>query len=164
MEEMKDKRDLSLEIEAEDQMIGIEQNPEIEIGEKEVSRNHPDHHHAMILRKEATDPLLREDHKGILLVEVTEGDIQAEGMAGILLEIAATDHTLETGLEINPNTTTEGQHIILETVTIVGKGRGMTEMDVVKELYPRKDKEIVEEMRVEEKKEKQKKVKVVMVN
>ena len=37
-------------------------------------------------------------------------------------------------------------------------------MDVVKELYPRKDKETVEEMRVEEEKEKQKKVKVVMVN
>ena len=119
MEEMKDKRDLSLEIEAEDQMIVIEQTPEIEIGEKEVSRNHPDHLHAMILRKEATDPLLREDHKGILLVEVTEGDTQAEGMAGILLEIAATDHTLETGLEINPNTTEEGQLTILETVTIV---------------------------------------------
>ena len=37
-------------------------------------------------------------------------------------------------------------------------------MEVVKELYPRKDKEAVEEMRVEEEKEKQKKVKVVMVN
>ena len=92
MEEMKDRRDLSLEI--EDQMIYIDQTPEIEIGEKEVLRNHPDHHHAMILRTEATDPLLREEIKGILLVEVTEGETQAEGMAGILLEIAATDHTL----------------------------------------------------------------------
>ena len=118
----------------------------------------------MILRKEVIDPLPREDHKGILHEEVTEGEIQAEGMAGILLEIAATDHTLETGLEINPNTIREGQQIILETVIIVGKGRGMTEMDVVKELYPRKDKEIVEEVRVEEEEEKQKKVKVVMVN
>ena len=162
MEEMKDRRDLPLEI--EDQMIDIDQTPEIEIGEKEALRNHPDHHHAMTLRIEATDPLLRADFRGILLVEVTEGDTQAEGMAGILLEIAATDHTLETGLEINPNTTTEGQHIILETVTIVGKGRGMTEMDVVKELFPRKDKEIAEEVRVEEEEEKLKKVKVVMVS
>ena len=162
MVEMTGGRDPPLEI--EDQMIDIDQTPEIEIGEKEVLKNHPDHHHAITLRIEATDPLLRADFRGILLVKVTEGEIQAEGMAGILLEIAATDHTLETGLEINPNTTTEGQHIILETVIIVGKGRGMTEMDVVKELFPRKDKEIVEEMRVEEGKEKQKKVKVVMVN
>ena len=77
IEGMEDKIDLSLEIEAEDQMIVIEQNPEIEIGEKEVSRNLPDHHHAMILRKEVIDPLPREDHKGILHVEVTEWEIQA---------------------------------------------------------------------------------------
>ena len=106
MEEMTDRRDLPLEI--EDQMIDIDQTPEIEIGEKEALGNHPDNHHAMTLRIEATDPLLRADFRGILLVEVTEGDTQAEGMAGILLEIAATDHTLETGLEINPNTTMEG--------------------------------------------------------
>ena len=162
MVEMTDRRDLPLEI--EDQMIDIDQTLGIEIGEKEALKNHPDHLHAMTLRIEATDPLLRADFRGILLVEVTEGDTQAEGMAGILLEIAATDHTLETGLEINPNTTTEGQHIILETVIIVGKGRGMTEMDVVKELFPRKDKEIAEEVRVEEEEEKLKKVKVVMVS
>ena len=37
-------------------------------------------------------------------------------------------------------------------------------MDVVKELFPRKDKEIAEEVRVEEEEEKLKKVKVVMVS
>ena len=163
MAEMTDERDLSPEIEA-DQMIIMEENPEIEIGEKEASRNHPDHHHAMILRIEDTDPLLREDHKGIFHVEVTEGEIQAEGMAGIILERAATDHTLEIGLEINPNTTMEGQPIILEPVTIVGKDRGMIEMDVVKEVFPRKDKEIKEEVRVEEEEETLRKVKVVMVS
>ena len=163
MAEMTDERDLSPEIEA-DQMIIMEENPEIEIGEKEASRNLPDHHHAMILTKEVIDPLPREDHKGILHVEVTEGEIQAEGMAGIILERAATDHTLEIGLEINPNTTMEGQPIILEPVTIVGKDRGMIEMDVVKELHPGKDKETAEEMKVVEEKEKQRMVKVVMVS
>ena len=163
MAEMTDERDLSPEIEA-DQMIIMEENPEIEIGEKEASRNLPDHHHAMILTKEVIDPLPREDHKGILHVEVTEGEIQAEGMAGIILERAATDLTLEIGLEINPNTTMEGQPIILEPVTIVGKDRGMIEMDVVKELHPEKDKETAEEMKVVEEKEKQRMVKVVMVS
>ena len=118
----------------------------------------------MTLRIEATDPLPREDFRGILLVKVTEGEIQAEEMAGILLEMAAADQTLETGPEIHPNLTTEGHQIILETVIIVGKGRGMTEMDVVKELHPGKEKEIVEEMKVVEEKEKQRKVKVVMVS
>ena len=55
-------------------------------------------------------------------------------MAGILLETAVTDHTLETGIEINPNTATEGRHILPETVITVRKGRGMTETDVVKEV------------------------------
>ena len=110
MAEMTDERDLSPEIEA-DQMIIMEENPGIEIGEKKASRNLPDHHHAMILTKEVIDPLPREDHKGILHVEVTEGEIQAEGMAGIILERAATDHILEIALEINPNTTMEGQRL-----------------------------------------------------
>ena len=162
MEEMKDRRDLPLEI--EDQMIDIDQTPEIEIGEKEVLRNHPDHHHAMILRKEVIDPLPREDHKGILHVEVTEGEIQAEGMAGIILERAATDHTLEIGQEINPSTTMEGHHTILEPVTIVGKDRGMIEVDVIEELHPGKEKETAEEMKVVEEKEKQIMVKEVILS
>ena len=85
-------------------------------------------------------------------------------MAGIILERATTDLTLEIGLEINPNTTVEGQPIILEPVTIVGKDRGMIEMDVVKELHPGKDKETAEGMKVVEEKEKQRMVKVVMVS
>ena len=164
MEEMEDERDPALETETENQMMVTEQIPEIETGEKEASTDPPDQDHAMILDKEDTDPLLKEEPKEILLVEATVEGILVEGMEGIRLETAVTDHTLETGIEINPNTTTEGQHIILETVTIVGKGRGMTEMDVVKELFPRKDKEIAEEVRVEEEEEKLKKVKVVMVS
>ena len=58
----------------------------------------------------------------------------------------------------------EGQPIILEPVTIVGKDRGMIEMDVVKELHPEKDKETAEEMKVVEGKEKQRMVKVVMIS
>ena len=163
MAEMTDERDLSPEIEA-DQMIIMEENPEIEIGEKEASRNLPDHRHAMILTKEVIDPLPRKDHKGILCEEVTEGKIQVEEVAGIILERATTDLTLETELAINPNTTVEGQPIILEPTTIVGKDRGMIEMDVVKELHPEKDKETAEEMKVVEEKEKQRMVKVVMVS
>ena len=162
MEEMKDRRDLPLEI--EDQMIDIDQTPEIEIGEKEALGNHPDNHHAMTLRIEATDPLPRADFRGILLVKVTEEEIQAEEVAGILLEMAAADQTLETGPEIHPNLTTEGHQITLETVIIVGMGRGMIEMDVVIEVFPRKDKEIKEEVRVEEEVETLKKVKIVMVS
>ena len=157
------QRDLSPEIEA-DQMIDIEGNPEIETGKKEASGSHPDHHHAMIPRKEVLDPLPREDHKGIHHGKVTEGEIQKEGMEGVIIERAATDHILEIGQQINPSTTMEGRHTILEPVTIVGKDRGMIEMDVVKELFPRKDKEIAEEVRVEEEEEKLKKVKVVMVS
>ena len=162
MEEMKDRRDLSLEI--EDQMIDIDQTLGIKIGEKEALRNHPDHHHAMTLRIEATDPLLRADFRGILLVEVTEGEIQAEEVAGILLEMAAADQTLETGPEIHPTLTTEGHQITLETEIIVGMGRGMIEKDVVIEVFPRKDKETKEEMKVVEEEETLKKVKIVMVS
>ena len=155
-------RDPPLEI--EDQMIDIGQTLEIEIGKKEAIKNHPDHHHAITLRIEATDPLPRADSRGILLVKVTEGEILEEEVAGILLEMAAADQTLETGPEIHPNLTTEGHQITLETVIIVGMGRGMIEMDVVIEVFPRKDKEIEEEVRVEEEVEKLKKVKIVMVS
>ena len=148
MVEMTDRRDLPLEI--EDEMIDIDKTPEIEIEEKEALRNHPGNHHAITLRIEATDPLPREDFRGILLVKVTEGEILEEEMAGILPEMAEADQTLETGPEIHPTLTTEGHQIILETVIIVGMGRGMIEMDVVIEVFPRKDKEIEEEMRVEE--------------
>ena len=134
MEGMEDERDPALETEAENQMIVTEQSPDIEKGEKEVSKDHPDQSHVMILGKEDTDPLLKEEHKGILLAEATIGDILVEGMAGIRLETAVTDHTLETGIEINPNTATEGRHILPETVITVRKGRGMTETDVVKEV------------------------------
>ena len=162
MEEMKDRRDLLLEI--EDQMIDIDQTPEIEIGEKEALKNHPDHHHAITLRIEATDPLPRADFRGILLVKVTEGEILEEEVAGILREMATADQTLETGPEIHPNLTTEGHQITLETEIIVGMGRGMIEKDVVIEVFPRKDKEIKEEVRVEEEVEKLKKVKIVMAS
>ena len=97
-------------------------------------------------------------------MKVTEGEILAEEMAGILPEMAEADQTLETGPEIHPTLTTEGHQIILETVIIVGMGRGMIEMDVVIELFPRKGKEIKEEVRVEEKVEKLKKVKIVIVS
>ena len=40
----------------------------------------------------------------------------------------------------------------------------MIEMDVVKELHPKKDKETAEEMKVVEEKEKQRMVKVVIVS
>ena len=134
MEGMEDERDPALETEAEDQMMVTEQNPEIEKGEKEVSKDHPDQSHVMILGKEDTDPLLKEEHKGILLVEATLGDILVEGMAGIHLETAVTDHTLETGIEINHNTREEGLRILPETVIIIRKGRGMTETGVIEEV------------------------------
>ena len=118
----------------------------------------------MILTKEVIDPLPKEDHKGILHEEVTEGKIQVEEVAGIILERATSDLTLEIELEINPNTTVEGQPIILEPVTIIGKDRGMIEMDGVTELHPEKDKETAKEMKVVEGKEKQRMVKVVMVS
>ena len=89
-------------------MMVTEQDPEIEKGEKEVSKDHPDLSHEMILGKEVTDPLLKEEPKGILLAGVTAEDILVEGMAGIRLETAVTDHTLETGIEINNNTGEEG--------------------------------------------------------
>ena len=134
MEGMEDERDPALETEAENQMMVTEQIPEIETGEKEASTDPPDQDHAMILDKEDTDPLLKEEPKGILLAGVTAEDILVEGMAGIRLETAVTDHTLETGIEINPNTRTEDLHIIPETVIIVRKGREMTEMGVIKEV------------------------------
>ena len=155
-------RDLPLEI--EDQMIDIDQTPEIEIGEKEALKNHPDHHHAITLRIEATDQLPRADSRGILLVKITEEKALEEEVSEILPEKIEADQIPETGLEIHPNTIREGQQIILETDIIVGKGRGMTEMEVVKELFPRKGKETEEEVRVKEEEEKLKKVKVVMVN
>ena len=142
----------------------IEQDPEIEKGKKEVSIDHPDQGHVMILGKEATDPLLKEEPKGTLLMEVTVGDIQVEGMAGIRLETAVTGHTLETGIEVNHNTRTEGLQVLPETVIMITKGRGMTETGVIKEVSLRKDKEMVEEMKAEEGKENQRKVKVVTVN
>ena len=160
LEETKDRRDLPLEI--EDEMIDIDQTPEIEIGEKEALRNHPGNHHAITLRIEATDPLPRVDFRGILLVKVTEGEILEEEMSGILPEMAEADPTLGTGPEIHPYLTTEGH--LLETVIIVEMGRRMIEMVVVIELFPRKDKEIEEEVRVEEEVEKLKKVKIVMVS
>ena len=163
MAEMMEEIDLSPEIEA-DQMIDMEGNPEIETGKKEASGSHPDHHHAMIPRKEVLDPLPREDHKGIHHGKVTEGEIQTEGMEEVIIERAATDHIQEIGQQINPSTTMEGHHTILETVTIVGKDRGMIEVDVVKELHPGKDKETAEEMKVVEEKEKQRMVKVVMLS
>ena len=163
MAEVMDEIDLSQEIE-EDQMINIEGNPEIETGKKEALGSHPDHHHAMIPRKEVLDPLPREDHKGIHHGKVTEEEIQTEGMAGVIIERAATDHILEIGQEINPSTTMEGHHTILEPVTIVGKDRGMIEVDVIEELHPGKEKETAEEMKVVEEKEKQKMVKVVMIS
>ena len=83
-------------------------------------------------------------------------------MSGILPEMAEADPTLGTGPEIHPNLTTEGH--LLETVIIVEMGRRMIEMVVVIELFPRKDKEIEEEVRVEEEVEKLKKVKIVMVS
>ena len=150
LEETKDRRDLPLEI--EDEMIDIDQTPEIEIGEKEALRNHPGNHHAITLRIEATDPLPR----GILLVKVTEGEILEEEMAGILPEMAEADQTLETGPEIHPNLTTEGH--LLETVIIVEMGRRMIEMVIVIGLFPRKDKEIEQEVGVKEEVERVKKV------
>ena len=104
------------------------------VTEQDVSKDHPDQSHVMILGKEATDPLLKEEPKGTLLVEVTVGDILVEGMAGICLETAVTDHTLETGIEINHNTKTEGLRVLPETVIIIRKGRGMTETGVIKEV------------------------------
>ena len=77
-------------------------------------------------------------------------------MAGILPEMAEADQTLETGPEIHPNLTTEGH--LLETVIIVEMGRRMIEMVVVIGLFPRKDKEIEEEVRVKEEIDKVKKV------
>ena len=145
-------------------MMVTEQDLEIGKEEKEVTKDHPDQGHAMILGKEATDPLLKEEPKGTLLVEVTVGDILVEGMAGIRLETAVTDHTLETGIEINHNTRTEGLRVLPETVIIIRKGRGMTETGVIKEVSLRKDKEMVEEKKVEEGKEKRRKVKVMTVN
>ena len=134
MEGMEKERDPALETGAGDQMMVTEQDPEIEKEEKEVSKDHPDQSHVMILGKEDTDPLLKEEPKGILLEEATIGDILVEGMAGIRLETAVTDHTLETGIEINPNIRTEDLHILPETVIIVRKGREMTEMGVIKEV------------------------------
>ena len=144
-------------------MMVIEHDPEIEKGKKEVSIDHPDQGHVMILGKEATDPLLKEEPKGTLLVEVTVGDILVEGMAGIHLETAVTGHTLETGTEINHNTSTEGLRVIPETVIIARMGRGMTETDVKEEVQVRKEKVMGEEMRIEEEREKlrNKKVKTV---
>ena len=162
MVEMTGGRDPPLEI--EDQMIDIGQTLEIEIGKKEAIKNHPDHHHAITLRIEATDQLPRADSRGIPLVTITEEEILEEEVAEILLETAAADQTLETGPEIHPNLTTEGHQITLETEIIVGMGRGMIEMDVVIEVFPRKDKEIKEEVRVEEEEETLKKVKIVMVS
>ena len=134
MEGMEDERDPALETEAENQMMVTEQNPEIETGEKEVSKDHPDQSHVMILGKEDTDPLLKEEPKGILLAGVTAEDILVEGMAEIHLETAVTDHTLETGIEVNPNTRMEDLHILLETAIIVRKDREMTEMGVIREV------------------------------
>ena len=118
----------------------------------------------MTQRVEVTDPLPRADFKGILLVKVTEGEILTEEVAGILLEMAAADHTLETGPGIHPSLTTEGPPIVPVTAIIVGMGKGMIEIEVVKELFPRKDKETEEEVRVEEEVEKLKKVKIVMIS
>ena len=141
-----------------------EQDPEKEKGEKEVSIDHPYQSHVMILGKEATDPLLKEEPKGTLLVEVTVGDIQVEGMAGIRLETAVTGHTLETGIEVNHNTRTEGLQVLPETVIMITKGKGMIETGVIEEVSLRKDKEMVKEKEVEEEKEKRRKVKVMTVN
>ena len=163
MAEVMDEIDLSQEIE-EDQMINIEGNPETETGRKEALGSHPDRHHAMIPRKEVLDPLPMEDHKGIHHGIVTKEEIQTEGMAGVIIEKAATDHIQEIGQQISPSTIMEGRHTILEPVTIVGKDRGMIEVDVVKELHPGKDKETAEEMKVVEEKESKKMVKVVMLS
>ena len=125
---MKDRRDLPLEI--EDQMIDIDQTPEIEIGEKEALRNHPDNLHIMTQRAEVTDPLPRADSRGILLVKVTEGEILREEVAGILLEMVAADHNLQTGPGIHPSLTTEDPPTVPVTAIIVGMGKRKIEIEV----------------------------------
>ena len=132
--------------------------------EKEVSKDLPNQGRVMIPGKEATDQLLMEEPKETLLVEVMVGDILVEGITGKRLETAMTGHTLETGTEINHNTSTEGLRVILETVIIARKGRGMTETDVKEEVQVRKEKVMGEEMRVEEEKKKQRKKKIKIVD
>ena len=134
MEEMEDKRDPALETETENQMMVTEQIPEIETGEKVASTDPPDQDHSMILDNEDTDQILQEEPKGILLTGVTAEDVQVEGMAEVHLETAVTDHTLETGIEVNPNTRMEDLHILPETAIIVRKDREMTEMGVIREV------------------------------
>ena len=134
MEGMEDERDPALETEAENQMMVTEQIPEIETGEKEASTDPPDQDHAMILDKEDTDPLLKEEPKEILLAGVTAEDTQVKGIAEVHLETAVTDHTLEAGTEVNPNTRMEDLHLLLETAIIVRKNREMTEMGVIREV------------------------------
>ena len=80
-----------------------------------------------------------EEPKETLLVEVMVGDILVEGITGNPLETAMTGHTLETGTEINHNKSTEGPRVILETIIIARKGRGMTETDVKEEVQVRKE-------------------------
>ena len=147
-------------LETEDQMKDIDQTPEIEVEEKEALRNHPDNLHAMTQRAEVTDPLPRADTRGILLVKVTEGEILREEVAGILLEMVAA----QTGPGIHPSLTTEDPPTVPVTAIIVGMGKRKIEIEVVKELFPKRGKETEEEVRVEEGVEKLKKVKIVMIS
>ena len=136
----------------------------MKVEKKKALKNHPDNLQAVTRRAEVTDPLPRADSRGILLVKVTEGEILREEVAGILLEMVAADHNLQTGPEIHPSLTTEDPPTVPVTAIIVGMGKRKIEIEVVKELFPRKDKETEEEVRVEEEVEKLKKVKVVMVS
>ena len=135
-------------LETEDQMKDIDQTLEIEAEEKEALRNLPGNLHATTQRAEVTDPLPRADSRGILLVKVTEGEILREEVAGILLEMVAADHNLQTGPEIHPSLTTEDPPTVPVTAIIVGMGKRKIEIEVVKELLPKRGKETEEEVRV----------------
>ena len=145
-------------------MKDIDQTPEMEVEEKKALRNHPDNLQAVTRRAEVTDPLPRADSRGILLVKVTEGEILREEVAGILLEMVAADHNLQTGPEIHPSLATEDPPTAPVTAIIVGMIKRKIEIEVVKELFPRIGKETEEEVRVEEEVEKLKKVKIVIVS
>ena len=127
-------------------MMATEQDLVTGKEEEEVSKDLPNRGRVMIPGKKATDQLLMEEPKEILLVEVTLEDILEEGITGNPLETIVTGQTQETGTEIKHHTGKEGLRAIPEIVIIARMGRGMTETDVKEEVQVRKEKVLGEEI------------------
>ena len=78
--------------------------------------------------------------------------------------MVAADHNLQTGPEIHPSLATEDPPTAPVTAIIVGMIKRKIEIEVVKELFPKRGKEAEKEVIVEEGVDRLRKVKIVIIS